>query len=419
MVSMIRKGHKMKCGICLFLCSIGLSITAAGGMPDRDLILHYSFDHTEGRIIPDLSGCGNHGTNNGAAWVSQGVLGSAMQFDGGQHIALGTFPQSGGAPQLSFGGWIYPVGRGYLGVIGKTDDHNETFGIAVNPDLLQIAGNLKRDDGLMILYANDTLTMNAWQHVMCVYDGRSFRLFKDGLLLGEKVASGLASVSANGVVATAGDFCLNRKWFFKGMIDELRVYRRALTETEVKQLANPSGLAVHGVLARNLAAGRGSLRSDPAPMRQAVRAAPTLPSRDELASPVAFGRERSTREEKPSLLRVSISNQPDGDGDVTEYLPNETVHISVHDVDLPAEADLSTMKVEFTQIRDEEHTIKTTTSMKRLSDGGYAGVQSLSPFSPGPVALSIIGAGPSGVLLFRQSTIRIHASAEAITGRVQ
>ena len=47
-----------------------------------DLLAYWQFDEGSGDTVEDMSGNGNHGTIEGAEWVTNAIFGSALQFDG-------------------------------------------------------------------------------------------------------------------------------------------------------------------------------------------------------------------------------------------------------------------------------------------------------------------------------------------------
>jgi hydrogenase maturation factor HypE len=72
---------------------------------------------------------------------------------------------------------------------------------------------------------------NAWTHLALTYDGNTMRLFVNGVQ-----ASSIAAGSP--VLASANAFRIggNSSWgeYFVGLIDEVRVYNRALTANEIQ-----------------------------------------------------------------------------------------------------------------------------------------------------------------------------------------
>ena len=84
------------------------------------------------------------------------------------------------------------------------------------------------------IYSESSLALNEWNHIVGTYDGSHLRIYIDGVLDGEPVALvGAVDINANdliiGAYTTSGEDGNN----FKGIIDEVRVYDRALDADEV------------------------------------------------------------------------------------------------------------------------------------------------------------------------------------------
>ncbi len=83
------------------------------------------------------------------------------------------------------------------------------------------------------------LPANVWTHLAATYDGATIRLYVNGTLSGSTTATG-------SLPASTGPFRIggNAIWdeFFSGQLDDLRLYNRALSATEVQaDMATPVG----------------------------------------------------------------------------------------------------------------------------------------------------------------------------------
>src|SRR5262249_36833522 len=73
--------------------------------------------------------------------------------------------------------------------------------------------------------------VNAWTHLAWTFDGTTMRMFVDGVQGSTQALSG-AAAGSTGALRIGG----NAVWgeYFKGQIDEVRIYNRALTATEIQ-----------------------------------------------------------------------------------------------------------------------------------------------------------------------------------------
>jgi hypothetical protein len=82
------------------------------------------------------------------------------------------------------------------------------------------------------LTAGSRLPANKWTHLVTTYDGSTQKLYVNGVLAGSRSQTGAITLSS-GALRIGG----NSVWgqYFTGYIDEVRVYNRTLTQTEVSQ----------------------------------------------------------------------------------------------------------------------------------------------------------------------------------------
>jgi hypothetical protein len=81
-----------------------------------------------------------------------------------------------------------------------------------------------------------TLTLNTWTHLAGTYDGTALRLYVNGALVATFAQTG-SMTATTGALRIGGDFSNE---FFTGLIDEVRVYNRALSQTEIQtDMATP------------------------------------------------------------------------------------------------------------------------------------------------------------------------------------
>jgi bacillopeptidase F (M6 metalloprotease family) len=75
------------------------------------------------------------------------------------------------------------------------------------------------------------LPLNAWSHIASTYDGKNQRFFLNGTQVKVTTITGSLPNTAN-PLRIGG----NAIWgeYFSGLIDEVRVYNRALSESELK-----------------------------------------------------------------------------------------------------------------------------------------------------------------------------------------
>jgi hypothetical protein len=120
------------------------------------------------------------------------------------------------------------------------------------------------------LYGVKSLAANTWTHVATTYDTTTQRLFINGSQVAQRSQTGLIAGSS-GSLRIGGSSVWGR--FFKGRIDEIRIYNRALTAAEITADMNnavtpasaPAQIATSLLASPNLEALQAALRASGAP----------------------------------------------------------------------------------------------------------------------------------------------------------
>jgi hypothetical protein len=219
---------------------------AAGG-----LVAYYKFDEGIGSTsAADSTGDASHvGTiNNGVTYVTPGYdgTGSAVNFTGDTRVSIGTWDPTAGTGAFSVSAWIRWNGNQattHQGIIGKrnawsaTDAMSWFFEINVDGEgslaLRQFSG--ANTDVYSATHIVEPF-IGKWAHVAATFDGTTGRIY----LNGQEVASGPFVLAdkpdANfGIGNTHGG---GGGETFRGDIDEVQVYNRALSAQEAAYLAD-------------------------------------------------------------------------------------------------------------------------------------------------------------------------------------
>ncbi|HEY7019302.1 MAG TPA: LamG domain-containing protein, partial [Gaiellaceae bacterium] len=79
--------------------------------------------------------------------------------------------------------------------------------------------------------------LNTWTHLASTYDGSTLKLYVNGVLAGSKAVTGSLAATTNPL--RIGGNTIWSEWF-SGQIDEVRLYKRALTPGEIQaDMATP------------------------------------------------------------------------------------------------------------------------------------------------------------------------------------
>lgn len=188
-------------------------------------VVSYSFDETSGSTANDSATAdgAQNGTLAGGVAFTAGALNNAASFDGVDDIVTFTGPTLGTSYAVSM--WVYPVPSSESGAALIS-----SYGSGIT--LMYTGGNQR----LSFYYAgahhynNTALTENEWHHVALVSDNGNMTLYLDG------VADGTATGAPSWQPKSIGDSTQANN-NFKGKIDELKVFNRAISVNIVESLA--------------------------------------------------------------------------------------------------------------------------------------------------------------------------------------
>jgi len=209
----------------LTLSVLPSSQTASVSGPGSGLVAHWTFDEGSGNTAGDSSGNNKTGTLiNGPMWVEGKVGSGAVSFDGKDDSILTTLDLDG-SKLFSISLWVKPND------VASTERHLFTCGqdqqiYKTNDDLWY---KTNRDTTV----ASNVLSSNTWSHVVVIFDGATVKIYADGTLIITETKSAIDSVGSC-VIGSLGTTGTNFR--FTGVLDDIRVYNRALSADEVSEL---------------------------------------------------------------------------------------------------------------------------------------------------------------------------------------
>lgn len=215
--------------ICLCFMSSGLSFAKID--PDAALGIWF-FDEGKGGAAKDSSENGNDGKLVDAKWVA-GKYGEALQFEGGAHVAVGDFADY--EDEVSIVALIKtPAAPAWSDIIvGPCGD----VILTLQNHKLNFAGQCAQPIPHNT-WSKSLLNDDKWHYVGGTYDGKEVKVYIDGEEEASNAAAGPFKIGAK-YIGSRDD----KQEAFTGLIDEIAFFNVALSDDDIKAIAD-SGLSV-------------------------------------------------------------------------------------------------------------------------------------------------------------------------------
>jgi len=206
--------------------------TFSWGDINDGLVAYYPFDGNTN----DESGNGHHGTLHdfGAVWTT-GKIEGALEFNGGTYVEVANSADFNSLSALTIAAWVNTSTFTWAqGIVYKGDMYWEPFFLRLDGDST-VRGYVRNSSGTPISVSGGSVSVNTWHHVAMAYDGAFIRIYLDGFKV--------SSISQSGTTYSDSESLFIGTWF-NGIIDEVRIYNRALSESEIQELYNESIIAI-------------------------------------------------------------------------------------------------------------------------------------------------------------------------------
>jgi hypothetical protein len=137
---------------------------------------------------------------------------------------------------LTLEAWVYPTAlTNWRTILLKEKTNGLSYALYANTAANRPSGEISSSSNFVDTSGTVKLPLNVWSHVAVTYDGASLKLYINGTLASQKSTT-IQIQTSNGSLRIGG----NTVWgeYFKGIIDEVRLYNRALNTTEIQSDMN-------------------------------------------------------------------------------------------------------------------------------------------------------------------------------------
>ncbi|MEX2512321.1 MAG: LamG-like jellyroll fold domain-containing protein [Cyclobacteriaceae bacterium] len=225
------------------------SFTTASETMANDLVGHWMMDEGSGNTLIDYSGNGNDATiqnTSGVSWV-EGQVGLALRLTGSLN-RFATVPHNATLDineAITIAAWIRPMGLARRQILSKGGPNGYEFSIFENGKI-EFRFNRESEGNNYLIRSNTDYPTDgqSWMHVAVTFDGTTSTLYVNG------EADNSISYSPTLILSNTTDLMIgsreaSNRW--DGDLDEIRLYKRALSGSEIANLATSGqGLRILG-----------------------------------------------------------------------------------------------------------------------------------------------------------------------------
>ena len=229
----------------MFLVLAGFIFILSGYVfADEGLVGYWPFDEGKGEVAKDSVGEYNGEICN-AKWV-KGKIGLALEFDGkSSYVEIKDTAESCfDITKMTLCAWIYPKAypdsappiNGIAGIVGKGRFTSSTYGLwlrkwkILNFRVWGPFGEGGKAAKFNYRSYECPIDLNQWYHVAVTYDNQKVKLYINGKLDAENTENRLPFINNQSIFIG----CTNKGLRpFKGIIDEVKIYNRALEARDI------------------------------------------------------------------------------------------------------------------------------------------------------------------------------------------
>jgi len=227
-----------------FVLVLSIALTNVAKAAEPDLVGWWRLDDGSGMTAIDSSGNGNDGTLQGnPKWVT-GQIGGALQFNGvDEYVDVPHAEILTADNEVTVMAWINteryigPTGDNWQGILSKSNDpRSYSF-------YTEVSGSLHFSAAGFGPLSTSQVPLNEWAHVCAMVVGGQIAFYINGEaagLSGSGVTLPGTADTANVVIGRTQEGASRS---FLGMIDDVRIYMRGLTQKEVQDAMLGEGLA--------------------------------------------------------------------------------------------------------------------------------------------------------------------------------
>jgi hypothetical protein len=194
-----------------------------------------------GNALDAITNHNNGYQSNGVTYVA-GEVGQTFSFNGvNQVVGVPDAASLDPTNAITLESWVYATAYSAndgVAVFGKDNPYGSRqylVGMGKSGSSWIFRAHIGLPDGLHYFDGSTTVQTQTWYHVAMTYDGSYLKLYVNGSLDGSASLSGAITTSSEKLLIGGS---VPGPWDLNGLVDELSVYNRALSQTEIQTIYN-------------------------------------------------------------------------------------------------------------------------------------------------------------------------------------
>jgi uncharacterized repeat protein (TIGR01451 family) len=208
-----------------------------GSVSTAGLVGYWAFNEASGSVAIDGSGLGNNGNIINATRVP-GESGGALSFNGNAYVDLGNNASMNFSGPVTFSAWINPqsiVAANDILSHGYSSSPIQAVFMHIYQGRYEVGSQISDGTAFVAAAAVPAGDIGTFVHLAGVFDGSTWTLYRNGVAVATTPSGAVSTtVNANWAIGARGG---GGSQFFNGVIDEVRLYQRALSAAEIGLLA--------------------------------------------------------------------------------------------------------------------------------------------------------------------------------------
>lgn len=222
--------------VSLIIISLMFSNISDARISIEDCVGMWLFDEGQGEIAKDSSGNGNDGTlKNEPKWID-GKFGKALEFDGSENYVAAPDSTILNPYPYTFTAWVKlnkynpdaNVGAVVLGNYGG-DAKGSIFYISSTGSL-----SIRVHPPSFTVASSTAIPLKEWTHIATTFEETSLKVYVNGKEDGDGTSAGYAGEFLRPFAIAKASWANTN--YFNGAIDEVGIFKKALTEDDIKSV---------------------------------------------------------------------------------------------------------------------------------------------------------------------------------------